>query len=337
LEFLIYKNSSPAGQAFPCLKVAGNGIADRAKSWGLSKENGMDAAETPGTARSGRRRWFQYSLRTLLGAVLVASLVMSWFAVKMLQAKRQAKAVEAIRNLQQLGNTQMPRLVSPAPSPTPVEAVPRALGSVAYDYELVPGGEPPGPEALRNALGLDFLANAAEVTLSGLLVTDAQLVYLKELPALKSLYLIDTGISDAGLKQLQDLPQLEHLVLQGSQVSDSCLEHLKGLKHLRRLELCGDQTTDAVLQHLKSLPHLEELNLDHTHLTNAGLQQLGRMRQLRILTLDATHLTDTDLEHLKGLDRLQELYLYDKDIAITKEGLQSLQRALPNCRLFGVQ
>ncbi len=53
------------------------------------------------------RRWFQFSLRTLLLFVLLVSLSLSWFAVKRQQATRQEKAVEAIR---------------------------KAGGNVAYDY-----------------------------------------------------------------------------------------------------------------------------------------------------------------------------------------------------------
>ena len=43
-----------------------------------------------------RRHWFQYRLRTLLIAMRLASIGMSWFAARMQRAKRQREAVKAI-------------------------------------------------------------------------------------------------------------------------------------------------------------------------------------------------------------------------------------------------
>ena len=46
-----------------------------------------------------RRRWFQFRLRTLLIAILVLSLPLSWFAVRLARERRQREAVEAIERL----------------------------------------------------------------------------------------------------------------------------------------------------------------------------------------------------------------------------------------------
>jgi hypothetical protein len=43
------------------------------------------------------RRFLQFSLRTLLIFVLLVSIGMSWFAVKLERARRQREAVEVIR------------------------------------------------------------------------------------------------------------------------------------------------------------------------------------------------------------------------------------------------
>lgn len=42
-------------------------------------------------------QWFQFRLRTLLIAILVLSLPLSWFAVRMERARRQREAIAAIR------------------------------------------------------------------------------------------------------------------------------------------------------------------------------------------------------------------------------------------------
>ena len=46
-----------------------------------------------------RRRWFQYSLRTLLLLMLLVSIGMSWVAVRMQRARRQREAVKGIERL----------------------------------------------------------------------------------------------------------------------------------------------------------------------------------------------------------------------------------------------
>ncbi len=47
--------------------------------------------------RKPRRRWYQYSLRSLLVLTLLVSVGMSYVAVRMQRARRQKEAVEAIR------------------------------------------------------------------------------------------------------------------------------------------------------------------------------------------------------------------------------------------------
>jgi len=43
-----------------------------------------------------KRHWLQFSLRTLLVFMLLLSLPLGWFAMKMQRASRQREAVEAI-------------------------------------------------------------------------------------------------------------------------------------------------------------------------------------------------------------------------------------------------
>ncbi len=49
------------------------------------------------TTEPPKRRWLQFRLRTLLIAVLVLSLPLSWFAWRMEKARKQREAVEVIR------------------------------------------------------------------------------------------------------------------------------------------------------------------------------------------------------------------------------------------------
>ena len=86
-----------------------------------------------------KRRWLQFSLRTLLVFVTLSAFASGWFAVKMQRVRRQREAVSAIR---------------------------AASGLVWYDYEVNarPTGsvpKPPGPAWMRKLLGDDCFAKVA--------------------------------------------------------------------------------------------------------------------------------------------------------------------------------
>ena len=93
---------------------------------------------TAPTTMTPRRRWLQFSLRTLMVLVLVLGCGMGWFAYELQQAQRQRDAVEAIRNLG---------------------------GIVAYDYQVSASRlrRMPPPEWARRLVGDDFLANVVLV------------------------------------------------------------------------------------------------------------------------------------------------------------------------------
>ena len=89
-----------------------------------------------------RRRWVQFSLRTLLVFVTLCAVASSWFVVKMKQVKKRREAVKAIME---------------------------AGGSVRYEYSVnaqLSGStpKPPGPAWIRKLLGDDFFATVLGVT-----------------------------------------------------------------------------------------------------------------------------------------------------------------------------
>jgi hypothetical protein len=152
-----------------------------------------------------RRRWFQYSLRTLFLLTLLASIGLSWFTVRMQRARRQKEAVEEIQRLD---------------------------GAVQYDYEVqqsgnrLPGAVPPGPAWLRSLLGDDVFAAVVYVYFPSS-VTDAGLEHLKGLTQLQTLDLIDTQVTDGGLKHLKGLMQLRRLLLKGTRVTKEGVKTLQ--------------------------------------------------------------------------------------------------------------
>ncbi len=228
-------------------------------------------------ARKPRRRWYQYSLRSLLLLMLLASIGMSWFAVRMQKSRRQQDAVEAVE---------------------------KAGGWVVYDCQSEqasdPNAVPPGPGWLRDRLGEYFFANVVAVYFDTTLVTDDDLQQLKRLPQLRTLYLAGALITDAGVEHLAEITQLEVLNLSATRVTDAGLNHLKALTHLWSLGLDHADVTDAGLQHLRGLTQLQELGLNHTNVTDAGLENLKGLTQLRWLDLRWTKVTE------EGVKRLQK-------------------------------
>jgi len=159
-----------------------------------------------------KRRWYQFSLRTLLVFMLVCGAGLGWLAMKMQRARKQREAVEVVL---------------------------KAGGTVFYDYQLdetgawIRGAQPTAPVWLRKSLGDDFFYEVIEVYLIDTQVTDAGLEHLKDLPNLQTLLLNDTQVTDAGLEHLKKLPNVECLGLGGTQVSDAGLGHLNGLTKLK--------------------------------------------------------------------------------------------------------
>ena len=115
-----------------------------------------------------KRRWYQFHLWHLFVLVLIAAIPCSWFACRMVKAKRQAAAVESIQDLGGWVTYDF-------------ELGPNVLirGSVAPDGSMVQEPVPPGPAWLRDFVGVDFLADVVRVSFDNTKITDADLVHLE--------------------------------------------------------------------------------------------------------------------------------------------------------------
>jgi hypothetical protein len=173
-------------------------------------------------------RRFRFGVRTLLLATLAVGLIFGW-------VHRGRDQREAVRQM--------------------FASNPGA--ALLYDYEvdgdgaLEQLGEPPGPEWLRERLGIDHLSS----------VVGADLFYP----------------TDVDLARLARFPNLRRLHLERSvDLTDAGMEHLAQLTTLRLLVLGeADQVTDAGLLKLASLSQLMTLRLDRgRHMTPSGIEQL---------------------------------------------------------------
>ena len=128
-----------------------------------------------------RRRWFQFSLRTLF---VLVTLFCIWLALTVNAARKQREAVAAIEALG---------------------------GRVFYEYEWsFPSPEPSGPKWLRELVGEEYFFTIIDVDLRSTKVTDAGLEHLKGLKSLVQLDLNSTKVTDEGVEKLQKaLPNCE--------------------------------------------------------------------------------------------------------------------------------
>jgi hypothetical protein len=282
-----------------------------------------------------QRRRFQYSLRTLLLLVLLASLGMSWFAVKIHRARAQRAAVIAIKKLG---------------------------GSVRYDYQMALGATQ-WPQWLHHLFGDDIFGTVLYVDLSAPQITDDAIEALKGFPSPRRLFQLNTlhlgsarftddaiarlqgvgshivdlsidrtQITDVGLQRLKALPRLQLLTFDHTRITEAGLKHLDSLTNLGSLTIRNTPFTDGSLQRLQHvLSNLSSLDLSGTQITDAGLKQIATMKRLSCLTLIGVPITDAGLEYLKKMPQLN--YLTLAGTQITQEGVADLKRRLPGCHV----
>lgn len=172
-----------------------------------------------------RRRWFQFRLRTLFIAILVLSLPLSWFAVRLEKARRQREAVKVIR---QLG------------------------GEVIYHWEppspgiqcLMEVEEPRTPEWICRLLGKEF-SDVMAVSLWGQGVQESDLSVLQEFPNLRGLEITGTPIGDVGIDHIAGLTKLEALILDRTGITPEDEKKLHAVLPANTIVLVYPGTNDA--------------------------------------------------------------------------------------------
>jgi hypothetical protein len=191
-----------------------------------------------------QRRWYQYSLRTLLVFVTLCAIPCSWLGVKLKQASREREVAAAFLKL---------------------------------------GGEVESSKSSRQGFLETFFSGypiehvqGVSLTFCNRIVDDESIADLQQLNWLDDLCLNATLVSDKGLKCVRRLCRLKALQLDNTRTTDSGLDNLKGLSKLVFLTLSNTEITDAGLEKLEGLKELKELQVLSTKVTPGGLEKLRK-------------------------------------------------------------
>jgi hypothetical protein len=246
------------------------------------------------TTPKSKRRFLQFSLRSFF---IVTTVVAIWFGWKMNEAREQKEAVEWIREMG---------------------------GRVGYEYQreqsYLDDPVPPGPNWLRDLLGIDFMDDVDSVWLGGSELND--LTPLAGLKSVESLNLRNTQVTD--LTILSSFDKLKWLSLSNTEVSD--LTPLIELKNLDTLYLDNTEIND--LAALSGLENLESLELRNTSVDD--VTPLAGLAKLR--ALDVSNTPVDDLNPLAGLMSLQLLTL--SATQVSSEQIEEFQQKSRNCEVF---
>lgn len=119
-------------------------------------------------------------------------------------------------------------------------------------------------------------------------ISDTGLPRLTRLQSLEHLFITGAPVTDAGISSLSEMPNLQSLTFQGERLTDDSLATLARLPKLEMIGLSSPVITDHGLAHLASLRNLEQLDLTGTNVTEAGLKELGALLPNRFIVLDST-------------------------------------------------
>jgi Leucine Rich repeat len=184
--------------------------------------------------RQKSRRWYQFRLRTLLICVLVLSVPLSWFGVRLEKARKQRNAIDLLEDKGCIFVYQYPRVKEIR---VPIQVL--AAYSRVTDSDL---------KHLRD------LTEITHIYLNETAITDAGLQHLEGLTQLRELSLEHTDITDDGLKHLPGLTSLRVLRLGYTPITDVGLNQLEELTNLRCLDVGGKVTPSGVAEFNRAVP-----------------------------------------------------------------------------------
>lgn len=217
----------------------------------------------------------------------------------------------------------------PATNSDPVAPPADSATAPVEAAQPLPSENPADTTALEEAgakLKRDGDGLVIEVDFRGTMVDSGLIEHAALLPRLRSLILIESGVTDEQLKVVGHISGLQNLDLRDCAISNAGLAHLTGLEKLRALRLSGKSgaTTvdDAGMESVAKLTNLRALLLDYLWISEVGLAELAPLKDLSELYLSQTLVGDEALDVLKQFPKLSKLRL--SRTQVTSQGLEKL-------------
>jgi len=259
------------------------------------------------------RRWFRFSLRTVLLAITIVGILLGMFCARYQRAARQKETVELLTAMGatiDYGDWKVVDLKNP------------------FKKERVTRG----PEWLRQRLGSHFFDRVDTVALrcdsksveSGDLTLALQ--RLRELRHLRELsFSWGTHLKKEDFRLIGDLQQIEELRFYKTDIDDASAAQLSRAHGLRTLRLSEVSISNTGIETFSELPHLEEFILSTSELwwidspdiipspdsrryvTDQTVKLFDRFPKLRNLRLYNTAVTNEGIKTLSNLKKLKEL------------------------------
>jgi hypothetical protein len=305
----------------------------------------MSASSTNAPPRPGRRRWFQYGIRSLLLLMLACGLLFAYAAHVRREQERERPAIAAV---EEIGGTCETAARGPAwvrwlageKATTRVVSVDLTHGITASG--IGPDGVCISINPLRQSVTDDWLAKLEglkqleTLSLSGNPITGEGLSKLRHFPRLKVLDLSRCEIDDQALAHVGALRQLRSLDISDTKVRGEGLEHLSGLTGLVEIEIGFEGSmTEASLQHLRHLPQIEKLHLSDLAISDAGIELLEALPNLTELDLGNSRLLKSGFERIGSLTKLQVLHLSEWSQEAELPEAARLAAACPHLKIEG--
>lgn len=265
----------------------------------LLNRDAMPSASTP-----RRRRWLQFSLRSLLILTAVVAVVLAWGNRLVLRYDARQRIAELPVQIElQTGPAWIGRWFG-AGAGKYFDQVAALDFSGCQDLSLSDVNRRLLPDVGRQS-GLRRLNLAGHFE-----VDDCGVEAIAGLSNLEELVLDETGGTDDGLRHLAGMSRLKKLSLYAAHgITGRGLEHLAGLERLEVLDLSATDLGDEAAEVLARLPRLRWLNLADTLVGDAALEHIGGLSQLEYLNLSGTKVTSAGMAHLAGLTHLTDLYV----------------------------
>ncbi len=270
-----------------------------------------------------RRRWFQFSLRSLLVVMLVLPMVLGVYARYRARSQRQWRLVNELEEAGGLFDLVVLDQMEPKQEQGPFLQWQTRLG-----IDLPQGRKSftifKSPEAGAPLANLGELPQLESICLADGRIQDKDLTTLAKLPRLRFLRVDSDHITDEGVAALGRCTSLKDIAIEGNQLTGKSLAVVADLPNLKLLHWYSELTTDGDLECLRNMLNLEELHLRGNMIHDAGLEAVCTCTNLERLTFMYGEFSGPAMRSLEQLQKLKYLKLFE--VPFPRESVASLAK-----------